>query len=1020
MSQLEDIFASTFTALRSSLKALQEGQDSTDLQQLERQLQHRVTEGLQVHCNNRLQQFRHQHKLVCERYESLLDLHSKAAEEVQASRQHFEQLGQQHQSLALFRLQQQQSVSDRRLQDLIFEVVGEYGKALVRAKRREDYLLTSGRAEKVLQTWAYLWRRFILRLQYDLSHQKVDILQRNSKLVLSYLNPTTDSIELLHLIKRMNKKIGLVSESKFHVTAVVRVSKGTTRTIPQTAEPSGNTKGANPATKVTKFISAFSNQNIRIAETKRDLVALLEELNSWVGVKQPTANPNAAGNSSPRPNSARARSATTSAGVPRQGLADSNMNRLLSSAPFSWLHVSASSPTLWDQITEFTFREALKQQDSFESKLLNFARVFQMQYQASLFNDRVYFCLEERSIAQSKGILKHSQVSTNGVSFFDLLTTLQEIYADYPQTHSMLISPTLRAALNKKNDTDVSTVLLVEMQRMFLTHPLRVIAFQNKHQHIEKHKHIVSQRHNKALLETVSHFPDILVVQSLVDDTIFHFAPASVLNLLETSEGVANNGFGIPTLFCPILSPNIPTSSILSNQVDNAECSLTSTIMQRRDHKSMSGESMKGGTNVKNTNFEPIYAFPLSQTCIDLLNKNFLGAPEMGVADGWDRWSSLQILPDQSRKLGCGGSSSQNLQTPRHRDQQQLSHTYALLADENPFGLQQPIDAAGNKIVQASYYLIQLALVKSENFETDPIPLHQSADTLNASTNDYDDDFEKSGMDLSVVTKPISNAHPGDENHLLHYCVAEELRKQVKAESIIVYSDTPKPSGINQQTTFFTQDRDEQGKTPRTPRRAPNDGEDEEKSESQSSPSSSSKKSWDITVLSRVCHWRSCLCDVTGQGNLCQYHLEMKHFLDTRMSKGGTLESSKYLPKKPPAFSNQNMTEYKRDLMTIRAASTLLQELWDGRLKSTVKLFSKKMSSDMKLRGYLEGQINVFLKYHGNSILKRKVRQGVGHQNKVPQIALNEIASSLLPMPPTWSLWKNRDHLDKYVPPQSI
>lgn len=92
-----------------------------------------------------------------------------------------------------------------------------------------------------------------------------------------------------------------------------------------------------------------------------------------------------------------------------------------------------------------------------------------------------------------------------------------------------------------------------------------------------------------------------------------------------------------------------------------------------------------------------------------------------------------------------------------------------------------------------------------------------------------------------------------------------------------------------------------------------------------------SKRRWDPAILSSLCRWRSCLCEAcpsSGDKHLCSFHRELKAFLDGKVSKSsGPSEASRYLPKaKAPLFASVS-AEAKRDLMVIRAASTLVSSL---------------------------------------------------------------------------------------------
>ena len=139
-------------------------------------------------------------------------------------------------------------------------------------------------------------------------------------------------------------------------------------------------------------------------------------------------------------------------------------------------------------------------------------------------------------------------------------------------------------------------------------------------------------------------------------------------------------------------------------------------------------------------------------------------------------------------------------------------------------------------------------------------------------------------------------------------------------------------------------------------------------------------RKWDPFMLSTVCRWRSCLQEQNGVKSpkyLCEYHADMCNRLDEQAAAaneangttGGSSgkrgsknvvvsESVKYLPKKTPIAVPSSVPEEKRDLFVIRSASTLLQELWDGKLKTTLKSFTKKVLQDMSLRKRLDSLIS--------------------------------------------------------------
>jgi hypothetical protein len=164
-----------------------------------------------------------------------------------------------------------------------------------------------------------------------------------------------------------------------------------------------------------------------------------------------------------------------------------------------------------------------------------------------------------------------------------------------------------------------------------------------------------------------------------------------------------------------------------------------------------------------------------------------------------------------------------------------------------------------------------------------------------------------------------------------------------------------------------------------------------------------SKRKWDASILSSLCRWRSCLCESTTDSptkNLCLYHLELKYYIDGYYNQSEkrhiTNESLKFLPKKSPNVSAV-ANKMKKDLVVIRAASTLLQEIWDGKLRTTVKSFIKKTVNEMKFRVRLENCLNIFFKTQNNSKFYNLISQ-----------------SNNMLIPPKWTIWKDSNELNRY------
>lgn len=177
-------------------------------------------------------------------------------------------------------------------------------------------------------------------------------------------------------------------------------------------------------------------------------------------------------------------------------------------------------------------------------------------------------------------------------------------------------------------------------------------------------------------------------------------------------------------------------------------------------------------------------------------------------------------------------------------------------------------------------------------------------------------------------------------------------------------------------------------------------------SESEGKPDASGKKGGpsDIPILSTVCRWRSCLsesCQDSGSSYLCLYHHKLKRFVDgedtpgksKKSAAGAPKESSKYISKK--SLVHYSADTANRDLKMMRSASTLIQELWDGKLQATVKSFAQKTCLDIGLRKRLEMS-------HKNC------------QKHATKLLLGERQQRMvIPERPGWARWRNEKEFER-------
>lgn len=410
---------------------------------------------------------------------------------------------------------------------------------------------------------------------------------------------------------------------------------------------------------------------------------------------------------------------------------------------------------------------------------------------------------------------------------------------------------------------------------------------------------------------------------------------------------------------------------------------------------------------------------------------------------------AFHLIPDHCRYRLQQSSLSSSLsaqsrgdghQVPKG-DRSKLRHTYVLMSDEDHFVATDSTkqtrgnnktkrDSAQNGVETKSsqcLYLVQLwyectteengskigrqsrerQRIGNEKIELDS--LGSKLDDLDIGLHRSRDGSHRQSRTLSRSSGVEYDARCEEAMHLNDYKLQETILRKILIGEIQAFS--------KHQTTDMTgMDEEEQA-----------DYINNSKAENNIQEKGSRRK-WDHTILSSVCRWRACMAeaDFTGlksrndsysfsfldeqsQGSyVCRYHAELKKFLDKPPTYGSKKssenlipESSKYLPRKAPTFAAAHgLSEDKKDLLTIRAASTLLQELWDGKLKATVKAFTKKVTRDISYRNFLESSV----------LIHKKTQK----EAQFEKDAFHVLQLRQLPDPPNWAMWKNKEQFERY------
>jgi hypothetical protein len=355
----------------------------------------------------------------------------------------------QHLQYAMKQLNTQNLTAERRLRELVYEIVGEYGKSVIRAQRRQLHLRLSNRIDQVVSVSQLRWKLFLHRLIFEaLSPLEGTLLTQQltqSSSFFSILNPSQHSEEYSYItssLSRLTNQLDATSRdessssqvtdshSPIIVCCVVKLDPKYDGSVllKKKGDQGGGTSRPTTVNRPTRgAISEYSqapniNSSIPflVADNLQTLKELLSTLREGLGPPKDLTYPNPTG-------AARPRSTSTTTNRPSSG----NLNRGLSKS-FSSQRVVPSCPSLCSLLSNHSI-EWLKPCSyhpissqvlslhfkSFQSQTLNqfdqFTRQYVTQYMTHSYSQNLYFCLEERLLSGiSADDLILSQSTTSG------------------------------------------------------------------------------------------------------------------------------------------------------------------------------------------------------------------------------------------------------------------------------------------------------------------------------------------------------------------------------------------------------------------------------------------------------------------------------------------------------------------------------------------------------------------------------------------------------------------------------
>ena len=252
-------------------------------------------------------------------------------------------------NLSDHRLISQQQVADRRLRELVFEVIGEYGKSHIRLARRKAYMRDTGRNKLVISIWSLRWTRFCAVLKKGMilsicngTNSGGENTAADKSLKCRLLLPQKDRDEIGHVKKLLTKHLSATPGHRlesFECMTVIKISKTGLQT---------------KAAAMMDTDASHKEQRVFIAKSSSDLLAFESILHKWAykhvlgfssAAKQQPPSSSLSRGSQPR---VRSQSA-----LPLDAFnirCKEALKIFLSTQCISWIQPTSFHPILWDGI----------------------------------------------------------------------------------------------------------------------------------------------------------------------------------------------------------------------------------------------------------------------------------------------------------------------------------------------------------------------------------------------------------------------------------------------------------------------------------------------------------------------------------------------------------------------------------------------------------------------------------------------------------------------------------------------
>lgn len=336
-----------------------------------------------------------------------------------------------HEELTKRRLEQQLQAAERSMRELVFEIIGEYGKSEVRISRRQNYLLNIAQLKLVRRISQLRWQRFSLRLCDSLSCRpptscdQMSIDQANARdcrITGKVLCPINDNLEMISIAASIGgifKRRSLQISPAINIMAAIKLSRvqyhqkkirlsilsvGSDSTNNNSSNKVINPDGRAPTQRLVS--SHHRPEDALLISTPAEFQIIFDRLLKWTKDD-----------------------GFDDVSLSKVDKAEYDSNKFLSSYHIAWLHPPSYYPILWGKVAlhgkqrnsvhEISFTDTYldkiqsdvegyphnvpeadnnQKESSGEGYLDAFISKYSLQHTSLLASDRIYFCLEERNL----------------------------------------------------------------------------------------------------------------------------------------------------------------------------------------------------------------------------------------------------------------------------------------------------------------------------------------------------------------------------------------------------------------------------------------------------------------------------------------------------------------------------------------------------------------------------------------------------------------------------------------------